>query len=145
MLLSLGCDHRGFELKTLFLERLRHHMPYISVHDHGCFSLESADYTDVIPFITQDVLHKNALGILICHTGFGMCIGANRFRNIRAVLCRSELEAKWAKEHNHANILVIGASFTTLDMMWSLFQVFINSKHDHTARHLRRVTALDGF
>lgn len=108
MKISVGSDHGGFELKEQvveFLRQLGH-----EVLDAGCTSSQSVDYPDFARQVCELVRSGQCeRGILICGTGIGMSIAANRYREIRAALCHEGLTARLSREHNNANVLCLGA------------------------------------
>jgi ribose 5-phosphate isomerase B len=108
MKIALGADHAGFELK----EKVRRHLALrgIPVEDEGTTSGESVDYPDFARKVGEVVRNRQAdLGILVCGTGIGMSMAANKVAGIRAANVSSEFEAQMAREHNDANILALGA------------------------------------
>jgi len=108
MNISVGSDHGGYDLKQLIVARLQEQGHEID--DAGCRSAESVDYPDFAETVCAKVRSGVCdLGILICGTGIGMSIAANRYRDIRAALCHDAFTARMSREHNNANILCIGA------------------------------------
>ena len=139
--LSLGCDHAGFNLKEAFKHTKL--ATIISITDRGCFGLESVDYPDFSKLVVSDVLdNTHDFGILICSSGIGMSIAANRYRKIRAALCNSMDDVEFSRKHNNANILVIAAKNTYLDNLEKYVQKFIETEFEG-GRHLRRIEKLD--
>jgi ribose 5-phosphate isomerase B len=108
MKLAIGCDHGGFELKEEVLKFIRT-VSNIQVSDLGPSGKESVDYPDFGAKVS-DAVSKGAVdrGILICGTGIGMSMVANRYPNVRAALCHDHFTAQMSREHNDANILVMG-------------------------------------
>jgi len=108
MKIAIGADHGGFELKEFIREKLE--KSGYEVEDFGCHSLDSVDYPDFAKLVCQSVKEdQSALGILICGTGIGMSLAANRYPEIRGALCHDEYTARLSREHNNANILCLGA------------------------------------
>ncbi len=108
MKIALGADHAGYELK----DRIKQHLQQqgIDVQDEGTNSPESVDYPDYANAVAHDVSQKRAdLGILVCGSGIGMAIAANKVDGIRAANVSSEYEAQMSREHNNANVLALGA------------------------------------
>lgn len=140
MKIAIGCDHAGVRLKRAIIEALQedgHEMI-----DCGTFSEESVDYPDIAEFVAGEVLKNNIQGILICGTGIGISIAANKINGIRAALCQNSYCARLAREHNDANILAIGARITGVDLARDIVKTFI--KNDFQAgRHLRRVEKIN--
>ncbi len=139
--ISLGCDHAGFDLKESFKStKLAEN---ISILDLGCFSSDSIDYPDVSKYVVNDLLMQNSdFGVLICNSGIGMSIAANRYNKIRAALCNDITDVEFARKHNDANILVIAAKNTQLSKFEQYLQKFIDTKFEG-GRHLRRIKKLD--
>lgn len=108
MKLAIGCDHGGFELKEEIVKFIKT-IPNIRVEDYGAVSKDSVDYPDygkrVSEAVAKGVVDR---GILICGTGIGMSIVANRYPGVRAALCHDHFTAEMSREHNDANILVMG-------------------------------------
>ncbi|NCX95810.1 MAG: RpiB/LacA/LacB family sugar-phosphate isomerase, partial [Chitinophagia bacterium] len=108
----IAADHAGYELKQYLVEKLTE-QGYILV-DFGTNAPDSVDYPDYAHKVAQAVLHEEAgIAILVCGSGIGMSIVANRYKGIRAALCHSEELAYLARTHNHANILCLAARFTS--------------------------------
>jgi len=110
MKIALGADHAGFELK----EKLRRYLQQrgIAVDDRGTQSPASVDYPDYAQLVSEDVINERAdFGILVCGSGIGMSIAANKVPGIRAVNAHDETEAHLAREHNNANVLTLGGRF----------------------------------
>lgn len=134
-----GCDHGGFEYKE-YLKELATDWGY-TVIDCGTHSAESVDYPDYIEPVVKEVL-AGAKGVLLCGSGLGMSIGANRFKGIRAALCWDILSARLAREHNNANILCLGERLTGKEEAVACLETFLNSTFQG-GRHERRVEKLE--
>jgi ribose 5-phosphate isomerase B len=137
----IGSDHAGFALKKFLSANLK--QIGMSVVDVGCDSLESCDY----PTFAQDLcrrigLGESSRGILICGTGLGMCMAANRFKGIRAALCTTEYHARMSRAHNDANVLVLGGRVTGQDLALSILKTWLEIPFE-AGRHQRRVDLLD--
>jgi ribose 5-phosphate isomerase B len=139
--LVFGSDHAGFEYKE-FLKEKAQDWGYTLI-DCGTSSIESVDYPDYVPPVVKEVL-KGATGVLICGSGIGMSIAANRFNGIRAALCSDGLGAKLAREHNDANILVLGERLIGKEEAASCLEAFLNTSFQG-GRHARRVEKLEKF
>jgi ribose 5-phosphate isomerase B len=139
----VGSDHAGYGLKEFM-------KPYIAgfgyeVVDSGCFSEESCDYPNFAHNVCKNV-RNNAenLGILICGTGIGMSMAANRFKGIRAALCSNEYQARMSKAHNDANVLCLGSRVIGQDLALSIIQVWLESEFEG-GRHQRRVDLIESL
>ncbi len=134
MHISIGCDHRGLELKQAImglLTELGH-----DYHDFGCYTSDPVDYPDIAKLVGEAVASgKFDQGILICSSGIGMSIAANKIKGIRAALCCDTVGAEMARRHNDANILCLGVNtVAALDIV----KVYLSSTFEG-GRHLRRV------
>lgn len=143
MKIGIGSDHRGFELKV-FLKKILKNCGYI-VKDFGVFDSTIADYPD-IAFALAKAWQKKAIarGILICGSGLGMSIAANKIKGIRAGLCLNEKMAKMARNHNDANILVLAANFTTKTVARKILRVWLKEKFEG-GRHRRRIEKIKEY
>lgn len=137
--LVFGSDHAGYEYKEYFKE-VAEGWGY-TVIDCGTHDQTSVDYPDFINPVVNEV-RAGAYGVLICGSGIGMSIGANRFEGIRAALCCDGLMAKLAREHNNANILVLGERIIGKEEAISCLEIFLNTAF-LGGRHQRRVEKLD--
>lgn len=107
MKIAIGSDHAAFEMKELVKKFLQ--SKNIDIIDVGTHSLERSDYPDYATAVAKIVLEKNISGILLCGSGIGVSIVANRYKGIRAALCRTPNDAEMARKHNDANVLCLGA------------------------------------
>jgi ribose 5-phosphate isomerase B len=137
MKISLGADHAGYELKNQIKEHLQH--KGISVQDEGTNSPDSVDYPDFARLVAHDVAQQRAdLGILVCGSGIGMAITANKVEGIRAANVSSEYEAQMSREHNNANVLALGARILNPDQARAIVDKWLATKFAG-GRHERRV------
>lgn len=143
--ISIASDHAGYKLKS----EVKSHLEALSykVIDHGCASgQEPVDYPDYAIKVAEDIMNRKAdHGILVCGTGSGMSIAANRFYGVRAVLCNSVGSAKLAREHNDANILCLGAKFTNLKLTKEIVKQFVETEFSKESRHEERIKKLDNI
>jgi len=138
MKIAIGSDHGGFHLKKRLIpviESLGH-----QVEDVGCHDDSSVDYPDYAELVSQKIIAKDAeLGILICGTGIGMSIAANRHYEIRAAVCHDEYTAEMARQHNNANILCIGERVLEPDLAEKIVEVYLSTEFELGGRHQRRI------
>jgi ribose 5-phosphate isomerase B len=140
--LLIGSDHAGFELKK-FLKEYLEQQGY-SVVDVGCDSEASCDY----PVYAEEACSRIQRGdasraILICGTGLGMSMAANRFQGIRAALCTTEFHAKMSRAHNDSNVLVIGGRVTGKELALAILKTWLETPFDG-GRHQRRIDLFGG-
>ncbi len=141
MKIALASDHAGYVLKELLVEQLR--SEGFDVLDLGPFSTESIDYTDYAQNLCKAILNKKAeKGILVCNSGVGMSMAANRFKGIRAALCLFPKMAYYARRHNNANVLALGGGFTGFFLATEIVKVFIEEEFEG-GRHERRINKFD--
>ena len=139
---GIACDHAGFPLKQFVLEYLE--KKGYPVKDFGTYSSESVDYPDFAKAVSNLVLEKKAdFGVLICGTGIGISIAANKINGIRAALCTNEICARLSREHNNANIIAFGARVTGVDLAKSCLKAFLNAEFEG-GRHSKRVDKMEG-
>lgn len=145
MRIAIGSDHAGWKLKQeiiTFLSASGH-----SCEDAGCYSEESCDYPDigrkVAEFVSTGEFER---GILVCHTGNGMCMTANKVPGIRGALCHDLRTAQLAREHNDANVLCLGQGFVDHDLAKEMVSMFLTVPFagERHARRMSKVMALDG-
>ncbi len=138
MKIAIGSDHGGFVLKKQILDLL-HTLQY-EVDDVGCYSLDSVDYPGFAESVCQKVLCKEAdKGILICGTGIGMSMAANRHKGIRAALCNEQFAALMSREHNDANILCMGERVIGAGVAGEVVRTWLKTSFSG-GRHLKRIS-----
>jgi ribose 5-phosphate isomerase B len=132
-------DHAGLNLKRKIFD----HLPHQHVIDLGVHDVSSCDYPKIAEKLC-DYLKENPddIGILICGTGIGMSIKANRYPHIRASLCHTEYDARMAREHNNANVLCLGERCVGDGVALSIVDVFLNTMFSENPKHLNRVNML---
>jgi len=137
-MVAIGSDHAGFEYKE-FLKKLLNEIG-ISYQDFGALSDASVDYPDIAHIVSEAVVSgKYENGILICGTGIGMSIVANKHKGIRAAVCESQKSAQLSREHNNANILCLGARILSWDIVSEIVKVFLSTPFSNGERHERRI------
>lgn len=145
MKIALGCDHGGYELKQYLipvLEEMGH-----TCEDFGCHSLDSCDYPDFGAPAARAVAEGRCdRGIVICTTGIGISIAANKIRGVRCAHCADSFQAELTRRHNNANMLALGAGFTGKEMARRIVEVFLSTEFEggRHARRVDKVMALEG-
>jgi len=146
MRIAIGADHAGFKLKSTIEEWLR--TPDGGGHqimDVGAGSEESTDYPDYAIAVGRAVGNKRvARGILLCGTGTGMAMAANKMKGVRAAVAWNEKIAALASEHNHANVLCVPARFVSTQKAQRIIQAFLKTPYGE-GRHVRRVKKIDAI
>jgi ribose 5-phosphate isomerase B len=138
MIIALGSDHGGFELKSAILDHLK--KKNIDTIDFGTYSCDSCDYPDFAAPVCEAVLSKKAdLGILACGTGLGISISANKIRGIRCALLGDVFSAKAAREHNDANVCAVGGRVLGVGLALEIIDAFLGAKFSGDERHQRRI------
>lgn len=137
MIVGIGCDHAGLELKEEIIATLKD-LP-IRFKDYGTFSKESVDYPD-FGFKVSEAVSKGEVdrGLLICGTGIGMSIVANKFRGVRAALCHEPYSARMSRLHNDANILVLGGRVIGKELAKDIATIWFTTDFEG-GRHQRRL------
>ncbi len=140
MKILIGNDHAGYTLKLSIIKNLEDKYEFF---DKGSYSDESVDYPDYASIIAKEIQsEKGDLGIIICGTGNGVCMTANKFKGIRAVICWNEEIAKLAKQHNNANIICIPSRFIKVEEAMKIIESFILEKFEG-GRHERRIKKIN--
>jgi ribose 5-phosphate isomerase B len=143
MKIAIGSDHRGFEAKTRIVSVL--HQLGHEVFDVGPDSRDSVDYPDYAFEAARSVSEGNAeRGILICGTGIGMCIAANKVRNIRAAPCHDCITAEMSRRHNDANVLCLSADLLGEELIERMVRIWLETPFEG-GRHARRVEKITRF
>ncbi|KIR02338.1 Ribose 5-phosphate isomerase B [Lachnospiraceae bacterium TWA4] len=141
-MIAFGCDHGGFELKKDILDYLEKNN--IEYKDFGCFSRESCDYPDIAKPVAKAVASGECeKGILICGTGIGISITANKVKGIRAALCGDCFSAEMTRLHNDANIVALGARVTGPGLAVKIVDTFLNTPFSNEERHQRRINKIE--
>ena len=142
MKIALGCDHGGYELKQFVmktLEKLGH-----EYEDFGCYSTESCDYPDFGAAAARAVAEgKCDYGIVICTTGIGISIAANKIKGIRCAHCADCLEAEMTRRHNDANMLALGGGIVGKNLAIEIVETFLNTEFSEGENHVRRIAKLE--
>ena len=137
MKIAIGSDHAGWAIKQKIIAYL--HAQTISVTDFGTFGVDSVDYPDYARPVAQAVAKGSCdYGILVCYTGIGMSISANKVPGIRAALANTRENVKLTREHNDANILCLGAKDVDVEQLNDIIHLFLTTSFAH-GRHERRI------
>ena len=146
MKITIGCDHGAVELKEE-VKKVLAEFKDIEVRDIGTFRAESVDYPDIAEKVCADVVSGAAdRGIVLCGTGLGISIAANKIKGIRAALCTDVFSARMSRAHNNANVLALGGRVTGFGPAGEMVRVWVQTEFEG-GRHARRVdkiTALEG-
>jgi len=136
----VGSDHAGFELKQNIIEHLsERNMNYV---DFGTSCLDSVDYPDYAKKVAEEVNSNDLImGILVCGSGQGMAMTANRFKNVRAAICHNSDVAKVTRQHNDANVLCLGSRFIDISEAIKCVDVFLSTDFEGE-RHLKRINKI---
>ncbi|MCB1146698.1 MAG: ribose 5-phosphate isomerase B [Leptospiraceae bacterium] len=139
MQVGIAADHGGLALKT----SIKNEFKAIQWQDFGTSSDESVDYPDYAQVLCKAILNEEIeRGILICGTGIGISIAANRFKGIRAALCHDAFTAEMARRHNDANVLALGGRVLDLEMAFRIVRLFLDTEFEG-GRHQRRVQKIE--
>lgn len=143
-MIAIGCDHGGYELKQNVIRYLEEKdIPY---EDMGCVDRESCDYAVYGHAVAKAVAEgKCEKGIVICTTGIGISISANKVPGIRCALCGDSFSAKMTRLHNDANILAMGAGIVGANLALEIVDVFLNTEFSGEERHVRRIDLIEKF
>lgn len=143
MRISIGTDHAGFRVKEAIKSFLM--QKGYKVIDNGTYSEDSVDYPDFAKKVAQDILNNEAdYGILLCGTGIGMSIAANKFKGIKAALCLLPKMASLSRMHNDANVLVLPGRLIGIDLALWIVEAFLESEFEG-GRHEERVKKIEEF
>ena len=141
-MIAIGSDHGGFDLKQRVIKYLEeNHIPY---QDMGCGSKDSCDYPVFGHAVAKAVADGQCdKGIVICTTGIGISISANKIKGIRCALCSDTLSAKMTRLHNEANVLALGAGIVGENLGLEIVDTFLNTPFSNEERHQRRVDLIE--
>lgn len=141
MKIAIGCDHGGINLKPVLVDYLKKEgFEYV---DFGCFTNESTDYNEYAVKVCNAVKDGECeLGVLICGTGIGMSIMANKIKGIRCGHCHDVFSAKMTRLHNDANVLALGERVVGPGLMIEIVDAFLKTPFSNDERHLRRVNKI---
>lgn len=141
--IAFGCDHGGFSMKQAVISHLQE--AGYAVIDCGCDSTESVDYPVYAHKVCKAITNQEAdLGILICGTGLGMSIAANKHKGIRASACENTFSARMTREHNDANVLCLGARVIGVGLALDMIDLFVATEFAG-GRHQKRVDMMNAL
>ena len=144
MKIAIGSDHAGYEMKSYLIDKLE--KQGYDIVDCGTNSRDSVDYPDFAGAVCRLIVSKEVeYGILICSTGIGISIAANKIHGIRAALCHTEFSARMARQHNNANVLALGGTVFGKNLALSIAEVFLAEPFSRGERHIRRITKMMSF
>jgi ribose 5-phosphate isomerase B len=144
MKIAIGADHGGFQLKSALVEYLRKRGH--TVNDLGTYSPVAVDYPDYARAVAQTVINKNAeRGIVVCGSGVGACVAANKFPGIRAAVCHDTFSAHQGVEDDDMNVLCLGARVVGPELAKEIAQTFLSASFSGAERHVRRLGKIDAI
>ena len=138
--ICIASDHAGYNLK----ETIKHHLinKHVSIYDLGPYKNKSVDYPDFAKKLAKRVRAKKSdIGILVCGSGTGMAISANKIKDIRAAVCYNSKSTRLSRQHNNANIITLGARLTKKSLSIRLVELFLKTKFEG-GRHLKRLNKI---
>ena len=142
--IAIGSDHAGYYLKESLVEDLK--AEGYKIENFGTFSLESVDYPDIAREVAEAVSSgRFEKGILVCGTGIGVSITANKVKGIRAAVCSETYSAKMSRRHNNANIIAVGARVVGPGLALDIVKTFLETPFEHGSRHERRVDKINAL
>lgn len=141
-MIAIGSDHGGYELKVKVIEYLE--QKGIAYKDFGCYDKSSVDYPVYGKAVANAVADGSCeKGIVICTTGIGISIAANKVPGIRCALCSEPLSAKMTRLHNNANVLALGGAMVGVNLALDIVETFLNTPFSEEEKHIRRVNMLE--
>lgn len=141
-MIALGSDHGGYDLKEIIKKHLEE--TGLAYKDFGCMDRQSCDYPEFGKAAARAVVKGECdRGIVICTTGIGISIAANKITGIRCGLCTDSYQARLTREHNNANMLALGAGIVGVNVALDIVDVFLNTQYSTEEKHHRRVNAIE--
>lgn len=140
MKIILGSDHGGFALKQVIKQFLSE-SGYV-YEDLGCLSEDACDYPEFGRKVAQECIRKKSFGIIVCGTGIGISIAANKVEGARCALCMNSTLARLARQHNDANVLALGGRIIGDELAKDIVKVFLSTPFSQEKRHINRVAQL---
>lgn len=141
-MIAIGCDHGGYVLKQEIIKYLEEQK--LEYKDYGCYDNNAVDYPVYAKKVAQAVAEKEAeKGILICGTGIGISIAANKVKGVRAALCHDCFSAQATREHNDANIVAMGARVIGAGLAVKIVDTFLHTEFSNDERHINRIAQIE--
>jgi ribose 5-phosphate isomerase B len=141
-MISLGSDHGGYELKAAIIKHLEERG--IECRDYGCYGLDSCDYPVFGRAAAEAVADGTCeKGIVVCTTGIGISITANKVKGVRCALCTNTELAKMTRLHNNSNMLALGASVVSEELAMEIVDTFLDTEFSNEERHIRRIDLIE--
>lgn len=141
-MIAIGCDHGGYALKQIVVKHLEE--KGLEYKDFGCYSEESCDYPEFAHKVGHAVADGECeKGILICSTGIGISIAANKINGVRAALCHDCFTAEATRQHNDANIIAMGAKIVGDGLALKILDIFLDTPFSDEERHIRRINRIE--
>lgn len=136
-MIAIGCDHGGYELKNHIIDHLKN--KGIEVKDYGCYDENSIDYPDVAKVVCDSINNNECeSGILVCGTGIGISIAANKIKGIRAAHCHDVYSAEMTKRHNNANVICMGGRVIGRELAFMIVDAWLKTEFEG-GRHQKRI------
>ncbi len=143
-MIGIGSDHGGYKLKEEVIKYLEDNK--YAYKDYGAYSEEAIDYPDIAKPLAEDIVSGNLeKGILICGTGIGISISANKVKGVRAALCHDVFSAEATRLHNDANVLCMGGRVVAGGLALKIVETFLNTDFSGDERHARRISKISGI
>jgi ribose 5-phosphate isomerase B len=144
MRIAIGADHAGYEYKKAIISYLQE--KEYDIMDFGTDTIEATDYPDFAVLVAKAVsMEKAVFGILICGTGIGMSIAANKVKGVRAAVVSSRFTAESSKTHNHANVITFGSRVNTIEEVLEFLDIFMSTECSPEQRHVDRVEKIGKY
>lgn len=141
-MIAIGCDHGGFALKQEIIEHFKANN--IAFKDFGCYNTDSVDYPDYAKVVCEAVLSGECeKGVLICGTGIGISIAANKIPGIRCALCHDVFSAEATREHNDTNVIALGGRVIGPSHAIKVVDTFLSTPFSNDERHIRRIAKIE--
>ena len=140
----IGSDHAGFLLKNQLINYLDNKYDLThEIENIGTYGGMKCDYPDIAHKLSEKVIKNNCLGILICGTGIGISIAANKNKGIRCALCNNQYMAKMSRKHNNSNVIALGARVIGSEIAKQIIDTFISTEFENESRHLNRINKIE--